>query len=141
MRFLLVLTFLLSAAPFARAVNPIPPPGVPVPEPDRAALTAGVAALGKEIDALRTVLKPRPELLALLPDVMIFHKSVDWALRYDEFFNPKHIDANRMSVRGFSMGGASTWQFGTHFAGLWAAVAPGAGFGDRKSTRLNSSHG
>ncbi len=251
---------LLAATPFARAVNPIPPPGVPVPEPDRAALTASVAALGKEIDALRTALKTKPEMLALLPDVMIFHKAADWALRYDEFFDPKHIDAarqqlelgmqrakelrdgkpswnsatglvvrgyiskidgsvqpyglvipddwkpdektprrldfwfrgrseqstelafiadrmkskgeftppgaivlhpfgryccankfagetdlfealenarkhytidpNRMSVRGFSMGGASAWQFGTHFAGLWAAVAPGAGFGE-----------
>ena len=40
------------------------------------------------------------------------------------------IDENRIVVRGFSMGGASTWQFGTHFAGLWAAVAPGAGFSE-----------
>ena len=251
---------LLAATPFARAVNPIPPPGVPVPDADRAALTASVAALGKEIDALKIALKTKPEMLALLPDVMIFHKAADWALRYDEFFNAKHIDAakaqlelgmqrakelrdgkpswnsatglvvrgyiskidgsvqpyglvipddwkpgettprrldfwfrgrseqstelafiadrmknkgeftppgaivlhpfgryccankfagetdlfealenarthyridpNRMSVRGFSMGGASAWQFGTHFAGLWAAVAPGAGFGE-----------
>ena len=89
----LAFTLLLTAAPFARAVNPIPPPGVPVPDADRAALTAGVAALGKEIDSLRSILKVRPEMLALLPDVMIFHKSVDWALRYDEFFDPKHIDA------------------------------------------------
>src|SRR5262249_17258245 len=38
------------------------------------------------------------------------------------------IDENRILVRGFSMGGASAWHFGTHYAGLWAAVAPGAGF-------------
>ena len=42
------------------------------------------------------------------------------------------IDEDRMLVRGFSMGGASTWGFGTHFAGLWAAVAPGAGFSETK---------
>lgn len=42
------------------------------------------------------------------------------------------IDENRTLVRGFSMGGASTWGFGTHFAGLWAAVAPGAGFSETK---------
>jgi poly(3-hydroxybutyrate) depolymerase len=42
------------------------------------------------------------------------------------------IDENRILVRGFSMGGASTWGFGTHFAGLWAAVAPGAGFSETK---------
>jgi hypothetical protein len=40
------------------------------------------------------------------------------------------IDMYRLVVRGFSMGGASTWQFGTHHAGLWAAVAPGAGFAE-----------
>jgi dienelactone hydrolase len=38
------------------------------------------------------------------------------------------IDENRLVVRGFSMGGASCWQFATHYAGLWAAAAPGAGF-------------
>jgi dienelactone hydrolase len=40
------------------------------------------------------------------------------------------IDENRILVRGFSMGGAATWQFGTHYAGLWAAIAPGAGFSE-----------
>lgn len=40
------------------------------------------------------------------------------------------IDENRIVIRGFSMGGASTWQFGTHYAGLWAAIAPGAGFSE-----------
>jgi predicted peptidase len=42
------------------------------------------------------------------------------------------IDEDRTLVRGFSMGGASAWDFGTHFAGLWAAVAPGAGFSETK---------
>jgi dienelactone hydrolase len=40
------------------------------------------------------------------------------------------IDENRIVVRGFSMGGASAWDIGTHHAGLWAAVAPGAGFSE-----------
>jgi dienelactone hydrolase len=40
------------------------------------------------------------------------------------------IDENRILVRGFSMGGASAWEIGTHYAGLWAAVAPGAGFSE-----------
>ena len=40
------------------------------------------------------------------------------------------IDENRIVVRGFSMGGAAAWHFGAHFAGLWAAVAPGAGFSE-----------
>jgi dienelactone hydrolase len=254
------LTLFLVGPLFAADVRPVPPPGIAIPDKDRAALTAGVAALGKEIDALRVAFKAKPALLALLPDVMIFHKSVDWALRYDEFFEPKHldaarqqlvlglqrakelrdgqpswnsatglvvrgyiskidgsvqpyglvipddwkpgeatprrldfwlrgrsekatelgfiadrmksrgefappgaivlhpfgryccankfagetdlfealenarthygIDANRISVRGFSMGGAAAWHLGTHFAGMWAAVAPGAGFAE-----------
>jgi dienelactone hydrolase len=40
------------------------------------------------------------------------------------------IDENRILVRGFSMGGAAAWHFGVHFAGLWAAIAPGAGFSE-----------
>ena len=40
------------------------------------------------------------------------------------------IDENRIVLRGFSMGGAAAWQFGAHYAGMWAAVAPGAGFSE-----------
>ena len=243
-------------------VKPVPPPGVQIPGGDRAELEAGVVVFGKDITIARHNLQAKPEMLALLPDVMIFHKAVDWALRYDEFFNVKQvatakhllelgnqrlselkagkpswisatglvprgyiskidgsvqpygmvipddwkpsektprrldfwchgrgenlselsfldqrltnkgefqpagalvlhlygrfccankfagetdlfealenaqthysIDPNKLVIRGFSMGGGSTWQFGTHFAGLWAAVQPGAGFGDTK---------
>lgn len=256
--FLSVFAFALTSP--AVEVKPIPAPGVAIPEADRARLTAGVAALRKEIDALRLQHKGNPQLLSLLPDVMVFEKAVDWALRYDEVSDLKQLDAakqqlemgmqraaelrdgkaswnsatglvvrgyvskidgsvqpyglvipddwtpgektarrldfwfrgradkstelafisdrlknrgeftppgaiilhpfgrfccankfagevdlfeawkdaaarynldsNRVSVRGFSMGGASAWQYGTHFAGLWAAVAPGAGFAE-----------
>lgn len=40
------------------------------------------------------------------------------------------IDENRIAVRGFSMGGAACWQFAVHYAGDWAAAAPGAGFSE-----------
>jgi len=40
------------------------------------------------------------------------------------------IDENRIIVRGFSMGGAAAWHIGAHYAGLWAAAAPGAGFSE-----------
>jgi len=40
------------------------------------------------------------------------------------------IDENRISVRGFSMGGAATWHLAGHYASLWAAASPGAGFVD-----------
>ena len=40
------------------------------------------------------------------------------------------IDENRISVRGFSMGGASVWHMASHYAGMFAAAAPGAGFAE-----------
>jgi len=40
------------------------------------------------------------------------------------------IDEDRILIRGFSMGGATAWHIGAHFAGLWAAVQPGAGFAE-----------
>ncbi len=237
-------------------VRRIPPPGVAVPDADKAELTAGLETLGKEIDAIRAELKGKPAL-ALLPDVEIYHKAVRYALQYNEIFNVKEIpiaknqiqlglhrakelrggtptwwntrgpvslayvskidgsvqpynlfiplswsankpdkhrldtwfhgrgenlselaflnqkapefqpkdafvlslygryccanklagevdlfealddvkrrykiDENRIVIRGFSMGGAACWQFATHFAGKWAAAAPGAGFSE-----------
>lgn len=50
------------------------------------------------------------------------------ALEHVRQFYP--IDANRIAVRGFSMGGAACWQFATHHAWRWAAAAPGAGFSE-----------
>jgi len=40
------------------------------------------------------------------------------------------IDENRITARGFSMGGAACWQFAVHYPTLWAAAAPGAGFSE-----------
>ena len=40
------------------------------------------------------------------------------------------IDEDRISVRGFSMGGAACWQFATHYADRWFAANPGAGFSE-----------
>lgn len=67
-------------------VRPIPHKGVAIPEKDRAELTTKAAELRKAIDALPAALKGKPALLRLLPDVVIFHKAVDWALRHNEFF-------------------------------------------------------
>lgn len=251
-----------APVPPPQLLRRVPPGGVAITDADRAALNAQLQTLAKEIETLRTDLKSKPELFALLPDVEIFHKAVDWALRYDEFFSPGQvgqakqqlemglarakelragtsswttatglvvrgyqskidgsiqpygivvpeewkaedktlrrtdffchgrgeklseldfinqrlnqkgeftppgafvihpygryccankfagevdlfealnaarrsypIDNDRLVIRGFSMGGGAAWQFGTHFAGLWAAVQPGAGFGESK---------
>lgn len=244
----------------AENVRPIPPPGVPVPDADRAELQRGIDSLGREIEELRPALKNKPALLELLPDVQIYHNAVRYALQYNEFFNPREIataktllqqgmdrarqlregkadwttqtglvargyvskidgsvqpyglvvpptwspssprrwrvdcwfhgrgetlselnfindrqrnpgeftppntivlhlygrycnankmageidlfealdsvksryavDDNRITVRGFSMGGAACWQFAVHYAGEWVAAAPGAGFSE-----------
>ncbi len=89
----------------ATDVRPIPPPGVEIPAADREALTRGAAELKALIDELRklearglrlgeTSSSPKPQapgLHDLLPDVEIFHKSVDWALRYNQFNHVKEV--------------------------------------------------
>ena len=98
-RTLLPLALLLAALPLkAAGVIPIPPPGIEVPEATKAELSAGVIALGHEIEELRTALAGKPQLLALLPDVQIFHKSVDWALSYGEFFDAKQFEAAKRQL-------------------------------------------
>jgi hypothetical protein len=76
---------LLATAAFAQPATQkqVPPAGKPIADSDREELTRGVAELGAQIDKLRE----NP----LLPDVIIFHKAVDWALRYNEFMDAKHV--------------------------------------------------
>jgi dienelactone hydrolase len=80
-------------------VRPIPPPGVVIPDDARKELADGVAQLGGEIETLRKELADKPARLALLPDVQIFHKAVDWALRYDEFFRTNEVAAARSELK------------------------------------------
>lgn len=40
------------------------------------------------------------------------------------------IDGSRMTLHGFSMGGAGAWHLGLHYPSLWSSVGPGAGFVD-----------
>ena len=40
------------------------------------------------------------------------------------------IDDNRITLHGFSMGGAGAWHLGMHYPALWSSVGPGAGFVD-----------
>lgn len=241
----------------ASNVRPVPPPGVEIPTAERESLTKGLAELKQIIDDAKKAQAKNPRLADLLPDVEIFHKSVDWALRYNYFNKATEtksafeqlaegkkraealkagdapwtrqkglvvrayrskidgsvqpygmvipesyngapsrldfwihgrgetlselsfvdqrmhtagqiapantlvlhlygryccanklagevdlfealdhagkfytIDEDRIVVRGFSMGGAAVWQFATHFAGLWCAATPGAGFAE-----------
>ena len=82
-------------------VKPVPPPGIALSETDRAELEKGAADLGKEIQSLRTELAGKPALLELLPDAEIYHKAVDWALRYNEFYRTNEIPpARQLLIEG-----------------------------------------
>ena len=80
-------------------VRRVPKPGVEVPAADKAELEAGLKELGDMIAKLKETVDDEPEsrrnrsdLFALgLPDVEIFHRAVDQALRYQEFFDAKEI--------------------------------------------------
>ena len=74
-------------------VRPVPPPGVAVPEADKTVLTQGLADLRKAIDEAAKSQAKNPRLADLLPDLEIYHKSVDWALRFNEVHKPQEIKA------------------------------------------------
>jgi len=76
-----------------------PPPGVVVPAEAKAELTAGAAALGKEIEALRSSLQDKPALLALLPDVQIYHNAVRYALEDDIFTSTNQFNSARALLK------------------------------------------
>lgn len=59
-----------------------------------------------------------------------FAGEVDVLEALEDVQNRYRIDEDRISVRGFSMGGAACWQFATHYADRWFAANPGAGFSE-----------
>ena len=75
----------------AAEVKPVPPLGIEVAPDDRKALEGGLARLGASINAL----KGNP----LLPDVLIYHKAVRYALEGNEFFKSDEILKARELLR------------------------------------------
>lgn len=101
-RSLLLGVLLLTPLSFAGADGPadntdqvrrIPKLGVDVPEADQKELTEGLAALQAKIETLKAT--KSPQVLNLLPDVVIFHRAVDQALRFQEFFDAKEIPVGK----------------------------------------------
>ncbi|MCX7411031.1 MAG: prolyl oligopeptidase family serine peptidase [Planctomycetales bacterium] len=86
-----------SADNTADSVRRIPKIGVEVSGADRAELTAGLAALHTSIEQLRQ--SKSPLATELLPDVLIFHRAVDQALRYREFFEPKEVTIGKALLK------------------------------------------
>ncbi len=82
-------------------VKRIPPDGVQVADNDRKELEAGLQQLGTAIDGLKQ--KNDRFTNDLLPDVLIYYKAVDYALKYQEFFAPKEIEsAKKLLQTGLS---------------------------------------
>jgi len=76
-----------------------PPPGVAIPDDVRAALTAEAAQLRENINGSAAAWEHFPDRYRYLPDAEIFWKAVDWALRYDEFFDPKQTEWARAQLK------------------------------------------
>jgi hypothetical protein len=72
-------------------VRPVPPAGVPVSDTDRRWFEAELSKLAGELRKLRA----KPEALRFVPDVEIYYRAVDTALRNDEFFAPEDISKAR----------------------------------------------
>ena len=83
----------------AEKVRPVPPPGVAIPEDVSQSLREPVDRLGEDLQVLRRDLAGKPALLSRWADAAIFHKSVDWALRYNEFFKTNEFAAAREQLQ------------------------------------------
>lgn len=59
---------------------------MPVPESDRKVIQQALSELRVAIDNATKAQAKNPRLAELLPDLEIFHKAADWALKYNEFF-------------------------------------------------------
>ena len=90
-----LVAMILSVATLAGAqdvVKPIPPePNArqELSRADRAQLQAGADKLGKQLDELSRDLQAKPALLALLPDIRIYHNAVRYPLTYHEVIDPR----------------------------------------------------
>ena len=91
-----------TASPTLVAETPrVPAVGIEIPEDTRLALRERTDALGQSIDQLRVQLAETPPLLRFLPDVQVYHKAVDWALRHRLFFKEGEFKtANKLLAEG-----------------------------------------
>jgi hypothetical protein len=76
-------------------VRQIPPPGIAVPDDIRRDLTSRLEGLQEQIRGLRERISEDRKIEGLLPDIEIFSRAVDQALRFSEFFNERDFEAAR----------------------------------------------
>jgi len=72
-----------------QAIRRIPAIGIQIPDKEKQELATGLQGFSKIIGQL----KPKRDKFTtdLLPDVLIYYKAVDYALKYKEFFNIKEV--------------------------------------------------
>jgi pimeloyl-ACP methyl ester carboxylesterase len=61
-----------------------------------------------------------------------FAGEIDVLEILDDLKKQYPIDEDRIILTGFSMGGAAAWHLAVHYADLWCAASPGAGFCETK---------
>lgn len=93
---LLLVTCTYSQDPKPDQGKSLPPPGIKISDADRSELTKAVTEFEQEIKNVRKELQGQPLLLDLLSDVLIYHKAVDWALKYDEFYDTREVKTARI---------------------------------------------
>ncbi len=90
----LTLFILLNYSAYAQnndltTVRRVPAVGVEISEADEKELKTGLQEFSASINQLK--LKQDKFTIDLLPDVLIYYKAVDYALKYQEFFNLKEV--------------------------------------------------
>jgi dienelactone hydrolase len=86
-----------AEAPDAHNPRPVPPPGIAISDTDRRFFEAELSTFAETLRKLRA----KPDLAAGLPDVEIYYRAVDTALRADEFFAPEDVGhAKELLVEG-----------------------------------------
>ncbi len=81
-------------------VRHIPPPGVTVSDADKSELQNGLNALEKAINDLKVIsagtVAGQPPLL---PDIEIYYKAAQYALKYDEFFSQNEVRSAKALIQ------------------------------------------
>jgi hypothetical protein len=83
----------------ADKVRRVPPSGVALSDDVRDELISGVQSLGKNLTTARYRWAKDSQQLKRVADIEIFHKSVDWAVRYGEIFKTNEVDSARLQLK------------------------------------------
>lgn len=104
----------------ADRVRRVPPAGITIPDDIRRELVDGAARLNADLELARSSLTDKDAARrSLLPDIAIFQKAVDWAVRHGEIFRTNEIQAARVALQTAQdrlaawRAGQSPWQDGT----------------------------